>query len=264
MSEDNGMHDENGEPGTLPEMPDEAPADPTSEAQLLRLLEAILFAAAEPLGERALQERLPEGADVPALLESLGSEYANRGVNLVQAGKTWAFRTAPDLGPLLTRQAEVVRRLSRAAVETLAIIAYHQPVTRAEIEEIRGVAISKGTLDNLLESGWIRPRGRRQTPGRPVTWGTTDAFLHHFDLETLDDLPGINELKAAGLLDAGPAIQSYRDTDVAAVRDTAESEDEEDAESEDPLDPDADEPDTDEPDTDEADTGAPETGDPNA
>ena len=141
--------------------------------QSLRLLEAMLFANDQPVGETALAARLPEGTPVPALLEELAGLYANRGVNLVCRDGGWAFRTAPDLGGLLQIEKEVVRKLSRAAVETLAIIAYHQPVTRAEIEEIRGVALSKGTLDTLLEVGWIRPRGRRQTPGRPVTWATS-------------------------------------------------------------------------------------------
>ena len=199
--------------------------EPPDAAQVLRMVEAILFAAAEPVSEKSLQARLPEGADVPAMLAELQAHYSHRGVNLVAAGNTWAMRTAPDLGPLLARQAEVVRKLSRAAVETMAIIAYHQPVTRAEIEEIRGVAISKGTMDNLLEAGWIRPRGRRRTPGRPVTWGTTDAFLHHFDLESLDDLPGISDLKAAGLLDAGPALQAYRETGVTSAPNEGDNDD---------------------------------------
>ena len=176
--------------------------------QHLRLLEAILFAAAEPVAERALAERLPASADLGALLADLRAHYASRGVNLVCAGGAWAFRSAPDLGHMLSREIRVVRRLSRAAIETLAIIAYHQPVTRAEIEEVRGVGLSKGTLDILFEAGWVRPKGRRRTPGRPVTWGTTDGFLDHFGLEGLGDLPGVDELKAAGLLDARPAIEA--------------------------------------------------------
>jgi len=174
--------------------------------QLLRLAEALLFASAEPLSEAALAARLPEGTAVPALLEELAALYANRGINLVRREDRWAFRTAPDVVPRLQIERQVARKLSRAAVETLAIIAYHQPVTRAEIEEIRGVALSKGTLDTLLEANWIRPKGRRRTPGRPITWVTTDAFLDHFGLESCDALPGIDELKAAGLLDAGSAI----------------------------------------------------------
>jgi len=175
----------------------------------LRLLEATLFASGEPLSQKALALRLPEEADVKALLEKLKSDYASRGIHLVQAGGSWAFRTAGDLRPVLDREIEVARKLGRATVETLAIIAYHQPVTRAEIEEVRGVSLSKGTLDILFEQGWVHPRGRRKTPGRPVTWGTTDAFLDHFGLETIKDLPGMDELKAAGLLDTRPAIDAY-------------------------------------------------------
>ena len=179
------------------------------DGQHLRLLEAILFAASEPLPMKALAERMPDGADLKALLAELRAVYANRGVNLVEAGSSWAFRTAPDLGPALAREHQKVRKLGRAMVETLAIIAYHQPATRAEVEEIRGVGFNRGTLDALFEAGWIRPVGRRRTPGRPVTWGTTDAFLDHFGLENLSDLPGLDELKAAGLLDKRPAIESY-------------------------------------------------------
>jgi segregation and condensation protein B len=175
----------------------------------LRLVEALLFAADKPLDERAIAERLPEGTDVAAVLTELERHYAGRGVNLVRRDATWAFRTAPDLTPAMKLEATEQRRLSRAAVETLAIIAYHQPVTRAEIEEIRGVALSKGTLDTLFAAGWVRPRGRRRTPGRPLTWGTTDGFLDHFGLESLEDLPGIAELKASGLLDARPAADAY-------------------------------------------------------
>ena len=174
--------------------------------QSLRLLEAMLFANDQPVSEAALAARLPDGTPVPALLEELAGLYANRGVNLVCRDGGWAFRTAPDLGALLQIEKEVVRKLSRAAVETLAIIAYHQPVTRAEIEEIRGVALSRGTLDTLLEAGWIRPRGRRQTPGRPVTWATSASFYDHFGLEGRDSLPGIEELRAAGLLETRSAI----------------------------------------------------------
>jgi segregation and condensation protein B len=179
------------------------------DRQHLRLLEAVLFASAEPLSERELARRLPEDAAIPALLAALNADYADRGVNLVRAGKTWAFRTSRDLAAALSRDKLTERRLSRAALETLAIIAYHQPVTRAEIEEIRGVQLSKGTLDVLFDQGWIRPKGRRQTPGRPVTWGTTDTFLDHFGLESLAELPGVDELKLTGLLDARPAIQIY-------------------------------------------------------
>ncbi len=176
--------------------------------ELLRLLEAVLFASAEPLTEKVLASRLPEGADVPGLLIELKDLYANRGVHLMQYEDRWAFRTAPDLGPRLQIEQKVVRKLTRAAVETLAIVAYHQPVTRAEIEEIRGVVISKGTLDHLLEAGWIKPKGRRQTPGRPVTWVTTEAFLEFFGLESTEALPGVEELRAAGLLDARAGIST--------------------------------------------------------
>lgn len=166
------------------------------------MVEALLFAAREPLDEASIAARLPEDADISALLGVLVEDYAKRGVNLVQRGGKWMMQTAPDLAFLLQREVEQERRLSRAAVETLAIIAYHEPVTRAEIEEIRGVSISKGTLDVLMETGWIRLRGRRRTPGRPITYGITEEFLVHFGLETAKDLPGFDELKAAGLLDA--------------------------------------------------------------
>jgi len=178
----------------------------SADFQQLRLLEALLFASAEPLGSAQLARHLPEQADLDALLEELGRLYANRGVNLVRVGDRWAFRTAADLAPMMRIERKSERKLSRAALETLAIVAYHQPVTRGEIEEIRGVALSKGTLDTLLEAGWVKPKGRRRTPGRPVTWGTTEAFLDHFGLENLDALPGVAELKAAGLLDTRPAI----------------------------------------------------------
>lgn len=166
----------------------------------LRMVEAILFASAEPVSAAALAERLPEGAELEGLLEKLRAHYAARGVNLVCVGGKWAFRTADDLGFLLQREAIEQKKLSRAALEVMAIIAYHQPATRAEVEDIRGVSTSKGTLDVLLETGWVRMRGRRRTPGRPVTYGTTDVFLDHFGLSELGDLPGIEELKGAGLL----------------------------------------------------------------
>lgn len=177
------------------------------DPQTLRLLEAVLFASAEPMDEATIATRLPEGADVPALLATLVETYANRGVNLVQAGGQWLFRSAEDLAPAMRVYANPQRKLSRAAIETLAIVAYHQPVTRAEMEEIRGVGLSKGTIDMLFEQGWITPRGRRQTPGKPVTWGSTDKFLTDFGIESIDSLPGMDELKAAGLLDKRPAIQ---------------------------------------------------------
>ncbi len=177
--------------------------------QQLRLVEALLFASAEPIEEAILAERLPAGANLKAMLSELVDLYANRGVKLAKVGKAWAFRTAADLSPFLRLETKVSRNLSPAMTETLAIIAYHQPVTRAEIEEIRGKSLSRGTLDLLLEAGWIKPKGHRRSPGRPMTWGTTDAFLDHFGLESLDGLPGLDDLKAAGLLDARPAITAY-------------------------------------------------------
>ncbi len=174
------------------------------DPQNLRILEALLFAASQPLDEDSLAELLPEDADVKGLIGELEAAYAGRGVNLVRVANRWTMRTAEDLSYVLRRDVDVARRLSRAAIETLSIIAYHQPVTRAEIEEIRGVATSRGTLDILLEAGWIKPRGRRRTPGRPATWVTTTGFLEHFGLESLDDLPGVSDLRAAGLLDSAP------------------------------------------------------------
>jgi segregation and condensation protein B len=171
-------------------------------AEGLRILEALLFAAEAPLDEKVLASRLPAGTDVHSLLQQLQREYAPRGVNLVRIAGKWTLRTASDLAWLLTHESVVTRKLSRAAIETLAIVAYHQPVTRAEVEEIRGVSTSKGTLDVLLETGWIRLRGRRKAPGRPVTYGTSEAFLSHFGLDALTDLPGLDELKGAGLVDA--------------------------------------------------------------
>jgi segregation and condensation protein B len=170
----------------------------------LRLLEALLFASADPLDEETLTGRI--GPDLPALLDELRAHYAPRGVNLVRTGAGWSFRTATDLAPILRQEEEVSKKLSRAAIETLAIIAYHQPVTRAEIEAIRGVTTSKGTLDILMEHGWIRPGRRRETPGRPLTWITTDHFLDHFGLESLRDLPSVEDLRAAGLLDSRPVL----------------------------------------------------------
>jgi segregation and condensation protein B len=172
----------------------------------LRLLEALLFAAPEPLAEDDLTRRLGDSADVAALLRDLALSYAERGVNLVRLAGGWIFRTAPDLAAQLRSERIVSRKLSRAAVETLAIIAYHQPVTRAEIEAIRGVALARGSLDRLMEAGWVRPMGRRDTPGRPLNWVTTPGFLAHFGLDGLNELPGIAELRAAGLLDIGPAV----------------------------------------------------------
>jgi segregation and condensation protein B len=204
--------------------------DMASEArpEELRLLEALLFAAAEPLDEKTLAKRMPAGTDVHASLRQLQIEYAPRGVNLVHVGSKWAFRTANDLSWLLTHEAVEPKKLSRAAVETLAIIAYHQPVTRAEIEEIRGVSAAKGTVDVLLETGWIRPRGRRKAPGRPLTYGTTAEFLSHFGLEAVGDLPGLDELKGSGLFDGTlpPEFAVPEPSDDPALRD-----------NEDPLEP---------------------------
>jgi segregation and condensation protein B len=196
------------------------------DPQHVRLIEAFIFASTEPVAERTLQNRLPEDTNLKAILADLQETYAGRGVNLIKSGKSWAFRTALDISELLNREVEVGRAPSRAAIETLAIVAYHQPVTRAEIEEIRGVSLSKGTLDVLFEAGWIKPRGRRQTPGRPVTWGTSDNFLDHFGLSNIRDLPGMDDLRAAGLLDASPAINAYRTTgDIGKSSESAESED---------------------------------------
>ena len=204
----------------------EMAAAPRPEA--LRFIEALLFAAAAPFDEETLAERLPEGVDLQAAMHALQAEYASRGVNLVRVAGKWSFRTAKDLAWLMAREAIEQKKLSRAATETLAIVAYHQPVTRAEIEDIRGVATSKGTLDVLLETGWVRLRGRRKAPGRPVTYGTNEAFLSHFGLEALTDMPGIDELKGSGLLDgrlpAGFAVPSPSDD--PALRD-----------DEDPLEP---------------------------
>ena len=214
------MSDEPQTDEAAPEAQDAAEDRPAPDFAHLRMAEALLFAAAEPLDVKSLEGRMPDGVDVPAVLEALQKQYEGRGVELAQFGKRWAFRTATDLGFLMEKEREDTRRLSRAAVETLAIIAYHQPVTRAEVEEIRGVAVSKGTLDVLLETGWVRMRGRRRTPGRPVTYGTSDEFLQHFGLSALTDLPGMEELKAAGLLDSrlppgfemtGPALGDEED-----------------------------------------------------
>lgn len=169
-------------------------------AEAMRMAEAIVFASAAPVSEKQLSERLPDGSDVAGIMRRLQEIYAPRGVNLLRIGEGWAFRTAGDLGFLMSRDTVQQKKMSRAALEVLAIIAYHQPATRAEIEEIRGVETSRGTLDTLLETGWVRMRGRRKSPGRPVTYGTTEAFLDHFSLEELRDLPGLDELKGAGLL----------------------------------------------------------------
>jgi segregation and condensation protein B len=205
-----------------------ASAEPAARPEGLRLLEALLFAAGQPLDEATLARRLPDGVNVKEALAALKAEYATRGVNLVRVGKKWMFRTADDLSWLLTKETVETRKLSRAAVETLAIIAYHQPVTRAEIEEIRGVVAAAGTLDVLLRTGWIRPRGRRKAPGRPITYGTTEQFLTHFGLEEVGDLPGLEELKGAGLLEGNlpPGFAVPMPSDDSTLRD-----------DEDPLEP---------------------------
>jgi segregation and condensation protein B len=198
----------------------------TPPDDVARMVEALLFAAAEPLGLDDLAARLPAGADPAAALASLAALYAGRGVELARIGDRWRFQTAPDLAFLMTREREEPRRLSKAAQETLAIVAYHQPVTRAEIEAIRGIRSGASALDGLLEMNLVRMRGRRRTPGRPVTWGTTDHFLEHYGLASLADLPGMAEMKAAGLLGLDlPAGFSVPDPAGAAAAD------------EDPLDP---------------------------
>ena len=210
-----------------------------SGSKELRMLEAMLFAATEPVLEASLADRLPEGCDLSALLAELRALYEGRGINLVPVAGRWAFRTAPDLADSLEIEINVSRKLSRAAVETLAIIAYHQPVTRGDIEEIRGVALSKGTLDVLLEIGWIRPIGRRRTPGRPVTWGTSAGFLDHFSLNELADLPGVDELKAAGLLDTRPVRTIFGEVTVSDPDgdEAGDSEDSDGSEAVEALDP---------------------------
>jgi segregation and condensation protein B len=192
----------------------------------LRLLEALFFAAPEPLGPDDLARHIGSDADIGLLVRELAASYDGRGVNLVRVAGGWAFRTAPDLAPALRQEREVARKLSRAAIETLAIVAYHQPVTRAEIEAVRGVALARGTLDRLIEAGWVRPAGRREAPGRPLNWATTPAFLAHFGLDSLDDLPGIDELRAAGVLNIGPAVLGEAAGLAAAHAETGQPEEE--------------------------------------
>ncbi|MCW5697955.1 MAG: SMC-Scp complex subunit ScpB [Bauldia sp.] len=194
------------EAGVVRLFPASAPREDSAVAAEIRIVEALLFAAAEPVSAGELAARLPAGADLDGAIRELERTYAARGVNLVRIAGKYAFRTAGDLSYLMSREKIEQRRLSRAALETLAVVAYHQPVTRAEIEEIRGVSLGTGTLDVLLETGWVRIRGRRRTPGRPLTYGTSEAFLEHFGLDTLGDLPGVEELTAAGLLAAGQAL----------------------------------------------------------
>jgi segregation and condensation protein B len=188
---------------TAEQAPAEDVIDQAAEARLeaVRIAEALLFAATEPLEDAQIARHLAAGVDVRSVLEELREHYTGRGVNLARVAKRWYFRTAPDLGWLLSRDQQDQKKLSKAALETLAIVAYHQPVTRAEIEDIRGVTISRGTIDVLMETGWVRLRGRRKAPGRPVTYGTTESFLLHFGLENITDLPGLDELKSAGLFD---------------------------------------------------------------
>ena len=197
------------------ELPPPEPDAAVDIDALSRVVEALLFASKAPMDETTLRNRLPTNAPLKVILTRIATHYDGRGVNLVRVGRGWAFRTAADLAGVLRLSVTVKRKLSRAAVETMSIIAYHQPVTRAEVEEIRGVAFSRGTLDTLLEAGWIQPRGRRKVPGRPLQWGTTDSFLDHFGLEDLAALPGLDDLKAAGLLDRRPGLASIamQDTD---------------------------------------------------
>jgi segregation and condensation protein B len=210
---------------------EELPEPVTSEDHRLhlRMLEAILFASAQPLSRAEILARMPDGIDIDPLLGELQEIYSGRGVILRHSDDRWAFRTAEDLAFILKREVVQEKKLSRAAVETLSVIAYHQPATRAEIEEVRGVAVSRGTLDVLLETGWIRLRGRRRTPGRPVTFGTTPAFLDHFGLESISDLPGLTDLRAAGLIEtlASPGEEVPTPDDREELRD-----------DEDPLEPD--------------------------
>ncbi len=191
---------ETGQAVIFPFTKAENPAERLHLHEALRMAEAILFASAEPVSEKALADRLPGDTNIPVLMKELQQDYEKRGVNLVRIGDSWALRTAADLSFLMSREAVSQKKLSRAALEVLAIIAYHQPVTRAEMEEIRGVETAKGTIDVLMETGWVKIRGRRKVPGRPVTYGTTLEFLDHFGLEEVRDLPGIDELKGAGLL----------------------------------------------------------------
>ncbi|MFQ5563434.1 MAG: SMC-Scp complex subunit ScpB [Parvularculaceae bacterium] len=230
--------------------PKEGMHDPVAtaaqQAEFARMAEALLFAASEPLDETSIADRLPDGADVPAILEALRLQYENRGVTLSKINKKWRFVTATDVAHVLEKEKVQQRRLSRAALETLAIIAYHQPCTRADIEDVRGVMVSKGSLDQLLEIGWVGLRGRRRhAPGRPILYGTTQAFLEHFGLESVQDLPGLADLKAAGLLDArlppGFSVPTPADSD--EIEDEIEDEDADDGDVEfaqDFLDDDAD------------------------
>ena len=203
----------------MTDIPQSAAFDAPPRAEAERMIEAMLFASAEPISQAELARRLPQDTDVAGALEDLRARYEGRGIELRRTGEAWAFRTAPDLGHLLERHAVETRKLSRAATETLAIIAYHQPVTRAEIEEIRGVSVSRGTVDQLIDMGWVRLGRRKMTPGRPGTFVVTEGFLDHFGLSSPRDLPGLRELRAAGLLDNRPPPGSDDDSETEAAQD---------------------------------------------
>ena len=250
------MSDDGAEGSDLQSLESAVPVPIDIEAQA-RVIEAVLFASAVPMDEAALLNRLPPEVSLKEILARLGEHYQGRGVTLARVGRGWVFRTAPDLAGVLRMNVMVKRRLSRAAVETMSIIAYHQPVTRAEVEEIRGVALSRGTLDTLLEAGWIQPRGRRKVPGRPLQWGTTDAFLDHFGLESLAALPGIDDLKAAGLLDRRQGLTSIAMSELEEGDDGYE-EQMDGQENLFPLDPEAEDPDV----NDAGDTGGSTTDEP--
>ncbi|MFO1140072.1 MAG: SMC-Scp complex subunit ScpB [Paracoccus sp. (in: a-proteobacteria)] len=213
------------DPDTTADAPDLQRFPPPPMAEQERMVEAVIFASATPMSLREIAGRLPAGCDPAEALQGLRARYQGRGVELVRVGDAWAFRTAGDLGFLMQENTVESRRLSRAATETLAIIAYHQPVTRAEIEEIRGVAVSRGTLDQLIEMEWVRIGRRRQTPGRPATFVVTETFLDHFGLESARDLPGLAELRAAGLLESRPLDSATADMFPTAIDDDDEGED---------------------------------------
>ena len=210
----------------IEKLPEEKKSLRTEYISEIRLVEALLFASQRPLKAQDIEDRLPVGVPVMELISELKNDYLSRGVNLVNIAGGWTFRTADDLKDNLRSLIQVKRRLSAAAIETLAIIAYHQPVTRGDIESIRGVAVSKGTLDTLLECNWIRPRGRRRVPGRPLQWGTSEEFLEYFSLENLNDLPGIEELKATGLLEKRDSLTSLILPDDLPVEDDSGDQDE--------------------------------------
>jgi segregation and condensation protein B len=212
-----------------------------NEERNVRILEALLFASAAPISTKELHDRMPKGSDVGHALMTLREQYKDRGINLVERDGFWAFRTSEEIGNALVIEKNVEKKLSRAAMETLAVIAYHQPVSRPEIENIRGVATHKGTLDTLMEMGWIKPGKRREVIGRPLTWVTTTAFLDHFSLEAITDLPGLDDLKASGLLDKRPAIETIPTGDLfdeIPAKEISEEEDEDDREDDDEEDSD--------------------------